>query len=116
MTFTKWSQIRDEQIERIGREEFEAGKEQMLAEARGWRLAEIRRRRGQEPNQEPTTTVTRPHPAAWSHDRRGRVACRATCSYMQPRRSRALQVRGRWFDRSCAHQPEHFLGDLENRG
>ena len=46
MTFTKWSQIRDEQIERIGREEFETGKEQMLAEARGWRLAEIRRRRG----------------------------------------------------------------------
>lgn len=46
MTFTKWSQIRDEQIERIGQEEFEAGKEQMLAEARGWRLAEIRRRRG----------------------------------------------------------------------
>jgi hypothetical protein len=46
VTFTKWSQMRDEQIERIGREEFEAGKEQMLAEARGWRLAEIRRRRG----------------------------------------------------------------------
>jgi DNA-binding XRE family transcriptional regulator len=46
VTFTKWSQIRDEQIERIGREEFEAGKETMLAEARGWRLAEIRRRRG----------------------------------------------------------------------
>jgi len=46
VTFMKWSQIRDEQIERIGREEFEAGKEQMLAEARGWRLAEIRRRRG----------------------------------------------------------------------
>jgi DNA-binding XRE family transcriptional regulator len=46
VTYTKWSQIRDEQIERIGREEFEAGKEQMLAEARGWRLAEIRRRRG----------------------------------------------------------------------
>jgi DNA-binding XRE family transcriptional regulator len=46
VTFTKWSQIRDEQIERIGREEFEAGKEQMLAEARGWRLAEIRRHRG----------------------------------------------------------------------
>jgi transcriptional regulator with XRE-family HTH domain len=38
--------MRDEQIERIGREEFEAGKEEMLAEARGWRLAEIRRRRG----------------------------------------------------------------------
>jgi predicted XRE-type DNA-binding protein len=37
-------QIRDEQIERIGREELEAGKEQMLAEARSWRLAEIRRR------------------------------------------------------------------------
>jgi hypothetical protein len=35
VTFTKWSQIRDEQIERIGPEEFEAGKEQMLAEARG---------------------------------------------------------------------------------
>jgi DNA-binding XRE family transcriptional regulator len=46
VTYTKWSQIRDDQIERIGREEFEAGKEQMLAEARGWRLAEIRRRRG----------------------------------------------------------------------
>jgi DNA-binding XRE family transcriptional regulator len=46
VTFTKWSQMRDEQIERIGREEFEAGKEEMLAEARGWRLAEIRRRRG----------------------------------------------------------------------
>ena len=46
VTYTKWSQIRDEQIERIGRAEFEAGKEQMLAEARGWRLAEIRRRRG----------------------------------------------------------------------
>ena len=27
-------------------QEFEAGKEQMQAEARGWRLAEIRRRRG----------------------------------------------------------------------
>ena len=39
MTFTKWSQIRDEQTGRIGREEFEAGKQQMLAEARGWRLA-----------------------------------------------------------------------------
>jgi DNA-binding XRE family transcriptional regulator len=46
VTFTKWSQIRDEQIERIGREEFETGKEQMLAEGRGWRLAEIRRHRG----------------------------------------------------------------------
>jgi hypothetical protein len=46
VTFTKWSQIRDEQIEQIGREEFEAGKGQMLAEARGWRLAAIRRRRG----------------------------------------------------------------------
>jgi hypothetical protein len=46
MTFTRWSDIRDEHIERVGREEFEAGKEQMLAEGRGWRLAEIRRRRG----------------------------------------------------------------------
>jgi DNA-binding XRE family transcriptional regulator len=46
MTFTKWSDIRDEHIERVGQEEFEAGKEQMLAEGRGWRLAEIRRRRG----------------------------------------------------------------------
>jgi DNA-binding XRE family transcriptional regulator len=46
MTFTKWSDIRDEHIERVGQEEFEAGKAQMLAEARGWRLAEIRRRRG----------------------------------------------------------------------
>ena len=39
MTFTRWSDIRDEHIERAGPEEFEAGKEQMLAEARGWRLA-----------------------------------------------------------------------------
>jgi DNA-binding XRE family transcriptional regulator len=46
MAYTKWSDIRDEHIERIGRQEFEAGKEQMLAEARGWRLAEIRRHRG----------------------------------------------------------------------
>jgi DNA-binding XRE family transcriptional regulator len=46
MTFAKWSDIRDEEIERIGRDDFEAGKQQMLAEARGWRLAEIRRRRG----------------------------------------------------------------------
>jgi hypothetical protein len=46
VAFTKWSQIRDEQIERIGCEEFEAGKEQLLVQARGWRLAEIRRRRG----------------------------------------------------------------------
>ena len=46
MAYTKWSDIRGEHIERIGAEEFEAGKEQMLAEARGWRLAEIRRRRG----------------------------------------------------------------------
>jgi DNA-binding XRE family transcriptional regulator len=46
MALAKWSDIRNEHIERIGREDFEAGKEQMLAEARGWRLAEIRRRRG----------------------------------------------------------------------
>jgi DNA-binding XRE family transcriptional regulator len=46
MIFTRWSGIRDEHIVRVGQEEFEAGKEQMLAEARGWRLAEIRRRRG----------------------------------------------------------------------
>lgn len=46
MAFSKWSDIRDEHIERIGREDFEAGKEQMLAEARGWRLTETRRRRG----------------------------------------------------------------------
>jgi DNA-binding XRE family transcriptional regulator len=46
MPLTKWSDMRDEQIERIGQENFEAGKEQMLAEGRGWRLAEIRRRRG----------------------------------------------------------------------
>jgi hypothetical protein len=45
LALTKWADIRDEHIERIGQEDFEAGKEQMLAEARGWRLAEIRRRR-----------------------------------------------------------------------
>jgi len=46
MAHTRWSDIREEHIDRIGRGEFEVGKEQMLAEARGWRLAEIRRRRG----------------------------------------------------------------------
>jgi hypothetical protein len=46
MAHTRWSDLRDEHIERVGRPEFEAGKEQMLAEARGWRLAEIRKRRG----------------------------------------------------------------------
>ena len=46
MAHTRWADIREEHIERIGREDFEAGKEQMLAEARGWRLAEIRRHRG----------------------------------------------------------------------
>jgi DNA-binding XRE family transcriptional regulator len=46
MAHVKWSDIRDEHIGRVGREQFEAGKEQMPAEARGWRLAEIRRRRG----------------------------------------------------------------------
>src|SRR5258708_9368317 len=49
VTFTKWSQIRDEQIERIGREEFEAGKEQMLAQARCPRLAASPPRRGPAP-------------------------------------------------------------------
>jgi hypothetical protein len=38
MTFTRWSDIRDEHVERIGREEFDAGKEQMLAEARAGAL------------------------------------------------------------------------------
>jgi DNA-binding XRE family transcriptional regulator len=46
MAYAKWSDIREEHINRIGRDEFEAGKEEMLAEVRGWRLAEIRRRRG----------------------------------------------------------------------
>jgi len=46
MSVSKWSEIRGEHIERIGAEAFEAGKKRMLAEARGWRLAEIRRRRG----------------------------------------------------------------------
>lgn len=46
MAYSKWSDIREEHINRIGRDEFEAGKEEMLAELRGWRLAEIRRRRG----------------------------------------------------------------------
>ncbi len=45
MAHTRWSDIREEQIERVGREEFEGGKEQMLAGARGWRLADVRRRR-----------------------------------------------------------------------
>jgi Protein of unknown function (DUF3018) len=42
VNFTKWSQIRDEQIERIGRGEFETGKEQMLAGARsGARVPDV---------------------------------------------------------------------------
>ena len=45
MAHTRWSDIREEQIERVGREEFEGGKEQILAAARGWRLADVRRHR-----------------------------------------------------------------------
>lgn len=39
-TFTRWSDIRDEHIERVGREEFAAGKQAMPDETRRWRLAE----------------------------------------------------------------------------
>ncbi len=35
MAHTRWSDIGEEHIERVGREEFEAGKEQALAEGRG---------------------------------------------------------------------------------
>ena len=34
MTFTKWSEIRDEQIERIGREELEEEKDKLIETAR----------------------------------------------------------------------------------
>jgi hypothetical protein len=33
MTFTRWSDIRDEHMERVGQEEFEAGQEQILLDA-----------------------------------------------------------------------------------
>lgn len=46
MGLTRWSDMREEHIQRIGRDDFDAGKQRMLAEARGWKLAEIRRRRG----------------------------------------------------------------------
>jgi hypothetical protein len=48
---------------------------------------------GKEPNQEPTTTVTRPFPATYIHDRCGRAARQATPGDAQPQRSRALQMR-----------------------
>ena len=35
--YAKWSDIREEHIDRIGKDEFDAGKEEMLAEVRGWR-------------------------------------------------------------------------------
>src|SRR5260370_869985 len=38
VTFTNCSQIRDDQIERIGCAEFDSAKVQMLADARAWRL------------------------------------------------------------------------------
>ncbi|MBA4864112.1 helix-turn-helix transcriptional regulator [Streptomyces sp. PSKA54] len=44
--FTRWADMRGPIIERIGEEEFEAGKEELQARARGHRLAEIRRRQG----------------------------------------------------------------------
>src|SRR5258708_4399032 len=40
--------------------------------------------RGKEPNQEPTTTGTRPPPATRSHDRRSQTAHRATPSDIPP--------------------------------
>jgi DNA-binding XRE family transcriptional regulator len=45
--YVRWSDIRDEAIERAGGEAaFEEGKRQILAEAQGFRLAEARRSRG----------------------------------------------------------------------
>ena len=46
-TYTRWQDIRAEHVERAGGEEAVAhGKHEMLAEALGHRLAEIRRTRG----------------------------------------------------------------------
>lgn len=45
--YVRWSDIRDEAIERAGgAEAFEEGKRKILAEAQGFRLAEARRARG----------------------------------------------------------------------
>jgi hypothetical protein len=46
-SYVKWSDGRAEHVERAGREEaVEAGKQELLPEAVGHRLAEVRRRRG----------------------------------------------------------------------
>jgi DNA-binding XRE family transcriptional regulator len=45
--YTRWTDIRDEHVQRAGGEEaVEAGKQELLAEVVGHRLAEIRRARG----------------------------------------------------------------------
>jgi DNA-binding XRE family transcriptional regulator len=45
--YTRWSDIRSEHVERAGGEEaVQAGKQQLLAETIGHRLAEVRRARG----------------------------------------------------------------------
>ncbi|GGL12040.1 helix-turn-helix domain-containing protein [Planomonospora parontospora] len=45
--YVRWSDVRAEHVERAGGEEaVEAGKQELLAQVRGHRLAEIRRSRG----------------------------------------------------------------------
>src|SRR5712691_6978327 len=46
MSYTRWSDIRDEHIAAAGAEDVEAGKARLLARVRAHRLAEIRKRRG----------------------------------------------------------------------
>src|SRR5690349_9179887 len=46
MSFVRWSEVRAKHMEAAGAEEVERGKERLLGQVRGYRLAEMRKRRG----------------------------------------------------------------------
>ncbi|MDA8370068.1 MAG: helix-turn-helix transcriptional regulator [Nocardiopsaceae bacterium] len=46
MSYTRWSDLRQEFVDSIGEEQFETTKEHLLAEVRAYKLMEMRRRRG----------------------------------------------------------------------
>ncbi|WP_200834656.1 hypothetical protein [Amycolatopsis alkalitolerans] len=58
MGYARWKDIRAEHVERAGDEEaVEAGKRELLATVRGYRLAEIRRTVASPSNSSPTGSV-----------------------------------------------------------
>ena len=46
MDTVRWADVRQKHVDAIGAEEFERGKNQLLAEVRAYRLVEMRKRRG----------------------------------------------------------------------